>query len=89
MGTAGAVTQLHHDTDHNFYAQLHGEKTFLLYPPSATHEAVFQTTPRAIKFAKNSAFHYLNNGRYLMAQLLLHAFRQHVPPVVPGPSLLG
>ena len=41
MGTAGAVTQLHHDTDNNFYAQLHGEKTFLLYPPSATHEAVY------------------------------------------------
>ncbi len=56
---------------------------------TATHEAVFQTTPRAIKFAKNSAFHYLNNGRYLMAQLLLHALRQHVPSVVPGPSLLG
>lgn len=41
MGTAGAVTQLHHDTDNNFYAQLHGDKTFLLYPPSATHEAVY------------------------------------------------
>lgn len=41
LGTAGAVTQMHHDTDHNFYAQLHGEKTFVLYPPSATHEAVY------------------------------------------------
>ena len=40
------------------------------YP--ATYDAVFQDTPYAIKFAKNSAFHYLNAGRYLMAQLLLH-----------------
>ncbi|KAL1525938.1 hypothetical protein AB1Y20_020764 [Prymnesium parvum] len=41
------------------------------YP--ATYDAVFQNTPYAVKFAKNSAFHYLNAGRYLMAQLLLHA----------------
>jgi hypothetical protein len=41
LGTAGAVTQMHHDTDLNFYAQLHGEKTFLLYEPSARHEAVY------------------------------------------------
>ena len=40
------------------------------YP--ATYDAVFQHTPHAIKFAKNSAFHYLNTGRYLMAQLLMH-----------------
>ena len=31
------------------------------YP--ATYDAVFQNTPHAIKFAKNSAFHYLNAGR--------------------------
>ena len=41
MGTAGAVTPLHLDASHNFYAQLHGEKTFLLYPPSAAHEALY------------------------------------------------
>ena len=40
------------------------------------YNAVFQDTPQAIKFAKNSAFHYLNAGRYLMAQLLLHALQQ-------------
>ena len=39
----------------------------------ATHDAVFQSAPHAIKFARNSAFHYLNAGRYLMAQILLHA----------------
>ena len=39
------------------------------YP--ATYDAVFQDTPQAVKFAKNSAFHYLNAGRYLMAQLVL------------------
>ena len=38
------------------------------YP--STYDAVFQRTPHAIKFAKNSAFHYLNAGRYLMVQLL-------------------
>ena len=27
----------------------------------------------------NSAFHYLNAGRYLMAQLLLHTLRLLVP----------
>ena len=39
MGTSGAVTPLHLDSQHNFYAQLHGEKTFRLYPPHAAHEA--------------------------------------------------
>uniref|UniRef100_A0A7S3EXY9 Uncharacterized protein n=1 Tax=Haptolina ericina TaxID=156174 RepID=A0A7S3EXY9_9EUKA len=43
------------------------------YP--STYDAVFQGTPHAIKFAKNSAFHYLNAGRYLMAQLMLHTLR--------------
>lgn len=42
----------------------------------ATHNAVFQQSVHAIKFAKNSAFHYLNAGRYLMSQLLLHALMQ-------------
>jgi len=46
----------------------------------ATHEAVFRSGPTAIKFAKNSAFHYLNAGRYLMAQILLHALRILAPP---------
>ena len=47
------------------------------YP--ATYDAVFQNTPHAIKFAKNSAFHYLNAGRYLMAQMLLHAMHLLTP----------
>ena len=54
------------------------------YP--ATYDAVFQRTPSAIKFAKNSAFHYLNAGRYLMAQLLLHTMHLLAPS--PG-ALLG
>lgn len=52
------------------------------YP--ATYDAVFQSTPHAIKFAKNSAFHYLNAGRYLMAQLVLHALQQLAP--APSPT---
>ena len=52
------------------------------YP--ATYDAVFQSTPHAIKFAKNSAFHYLNAGRYLMAQLVLHALKQLAPASAPG-----
>ena len=52
------------------------------YP--ATYDAVFQSTPHAIKFAKNSAFHYLNAGRYLMAQLVLHALQQLAP--APSPA---
>lgn len=43
------------------------------YP--STYDAVFQSTPRAIKFAKNSAFHYLNAGRYIMAQIMMHTLR--------------
>ena len=46
---------------------------------AATYEAVFQETPHAIKFAMNSAFHYLNAGRYLMAQLVLGAFQLLAP----------
>jgi hypothetical protein len=52
------------------------------YP--ATYDAVFQSTPHAIKFAKNSAFHYLNAGRYLMAQLVLHALKQLAPASAPA-----
>ena len=53
------------------------------YP--STYDAVFQDTPQAVKFAKNSAFHYLNAGRYLMAQLLLHAMQQLAPvTALPG-----
>ena len=36
-----------------------------------TYRAAFQPPP-AIKFARGSTFHYLNDGRYLMAQNLLH-----------------
>ena len=46
----------------------------------STYDAVFQDTSHAIKFAKNSAFHYLNAGRYLMAQILMHALRLLTPP---------
>jgi len=53
------------------------------YP--STYDAVFQRTPHAIKFAKNSAFHYLNSGRYLMAQILLHTFRL----LAPGAAAMG
>ena len=56
------------------------------YP--ATYDAVFQRTPQAIKFAKNSAFHYLNGGRYLMAQMLLHAMSLLVPPAASPASKL-
>ena len=30
----------------------------------------------SIKFALGSTFHYVDSGRYLMAQLLLHALKQ-------------
>jgi hypothetical protein len=55
------------------------------YP--ATYDAVFQQTPHAIKFAKNSAFHYLNAGRYLMVQLLLHAMKLLSPTFAVAPAL--
>ena len=54
------------------------------YP--ATYDAVFQRTPYAIKFAKNSAFHYLNAGRYLMAQILLHTLRMLAPAGAGAPT---
>jgi len=51
------------------------------YP--STYDAVFQQTPHAIKFAKNSAFHYLNAGRYIMAQILLHTLHLLAPKSSP------
>ena len=38
---------------------------------AVTFDAAFQSPATAIKFARNSAFHYLDAGRHLMAQLLL------------------
>ena len=35
LGTAGAITPMHYDTQHNVYAQLHGTKDFWLLPPNA------------------------------------------------------
>ena len=35
LGSAGASTPLHYDTSHNVYAQLSGNKTAVLLPPSA------------------------------------------------------
>ena len=35
LSQGGVVTPLHYDYYHNFYHQLHGTKTFLLFPPSA------------------------------------------------------
>ena len=40
---------------------------------SATYRAAFQPAP-SIKFARGSTFHYLDAGRHLMAQSLLHLF---------------
>ena len=45
LGTAGATTPLHYDTQHNVYAQLHGTKEFWLWPPRATRRSV-QLYPR-------------------------------------------
>jgi len=44
---------------------------FYLDQYAATKAAAFQEQP-AIKFAQGSTFHYLNAGRHLMAQTLLH-----------------
>ena len=52
-------------------------------PPSP---ACLQSDAHAVKFAKNSAFHYLNSGRYLMAQMLIHALYQ-VPRYSPRSPL--
>ena len=40
LGTAGATTPMHYDTQHNVYAQLHGTKSFWLVPPYAARQAV-------------------------------------------------
>ena len=40
FGTAGAVTPLHYDTQHNVFAQLHGTKAFWLLPPRTTRRSV-------------------------------------------------
>ena len=45
---------------------------------NATYAAAFQPSP-ALKFAQGSTFHYLNAGRYLMAQLVLGAFQLLAP----------
>jgi len=42
---------------------------------SATRHAALQHTPHAIRFDKFSTFHYFDAGRYLQAQILLHAMR--------------
>ena len=41
FGTAGAVTPLHYDTQHNVYAQLHGEKTFRLFSPATLERSLY------------------------------------------------
>ena len=41
----------------------------------ATRHAALQPSRHAIRFDANSAFHYFDSGRYLQAQLLLHALR--------------
>ena len=43
---------------------------------AATLSAAFPPDPAiGVRFDRNSAFHYLDAGRYLMAQLLLHVLR--------------
>ena len=42
---------------------------------SATRHAVLQRTPDAIRFDHFSTFHFFDAGRYIQAQLLLHALR--------------
>ncbi|KAL1519194.1 hypothetical protein AB1Y20_003454 [Prymnesium parvum] len=49
----------------------------------STFRAAFQKPP-AIKFARGSTFHYVNEGRYLMAQNLLHLLR-----IVSDPAALN
>jgi hypothetical protein len=41
------------------------------FPPPSVPDA----EQIAIRFDRNSAFHYLDAGRYLMAQILLHVLR--------------
>mmetsp|Transcript_31790 Transcript_31790/g.68333 ORF Transcript_31790/g.68333 Transcript_31790/m.68333 type:complete len:534 (-) Transcript_31790:228-1829(-) len=40
LGTAGATTPLHYDTQHNVYAQVYGEKEFWLWPPHSSRRRV-------------------------------------------------
>ncbi|KAL1499155.1 hypothetical protein AB1Y20_013666 [Prymnesium parvum] len=41
LGTAGALTPCHYDSQHNFYAQLHGEKRFVLLPSRELHARLY------------------------------------------------
>ena len=41
LGTAGATTPLHYDSQTNVYAQLHGEKHVLLLPPEVLESALY------------------------------------------------
>lgn len=46
---------------------------------AATLKAAFPADPAsspAAKFDRNSAFHWLDAGRYLMSQILMHALRR-------------
>ena len=42
---------------------------------TATRDAVLQHTPHAVRFDHFSAFHFHDAGRYIQAQLFLHAMR--------------
>ena len=46
LGTDGATTPLHYDTQHNVYAQLHGAKEFWLLPPFAVRRGDVHLYPR-------------------------------------------
>ena len=46
LGTDGATTPLHYDTQHNVYAQLHGAKDFWLLPPFAVRRGDVHLYPR-------------------------------------------
>ena len=46
LGTDGASTPLHYDTQHNVYAQLHGTKDFWLLPPYAARQGDVRLYPR-------------------------------------------
>jgi hypothetical protein len=46
LGTDGATTPLHYDTQHNVYAQLHGVKDFWLLPPFAVRRGDVHLYPR-------------------------------------------
>ena len=44
-------------------------------PVSKRNQQPHADPAAAVRFDRNSAFHFLDGGRYLMAQLLLHALR--------------